>query len=119
MWRAPDGCSAVAGNIKPNDYVDTGVIKNMYEKINSIINKIERRNNAITILGFDIVDRSKLDETCLICLEEIDDTNTETILCICCKKEIGHINCVCDWIKSKQTCPNCRSGILQRISMRE
>ena len=109
----------IIANIKPEDYVDTGIIKFRYEQINSIINKIERRNNAITILGFDIVDRSKLDETCLICLEEIDDTNTETILCICCKKEIGHINCVCDWIKSKQTCPNCRSGILQRISMRE
>jgi len=109
----------IIGNIKPEDYVDTGIIKFRYEQINSIINLIERRNNAITSLGFDIVDRSKLDETCLICLEEIDDTNTETVLCKCCKKELGHINCVCEWIKSKQTCPNCRSSVLQRISIIE
>ena len=106
-------------NIKPNDYVDTGLIKTMYEKINSIVNMIESRDRAITIQGYDIVDRSKVDETCLICLEDIDDMNTETVKCICCKKELGHINCVGMWIKNKQTCPNCRSSVEQRISMRE
>ena len=109
----------IMANIKPEEYVDTGIIKNAYVDINSIINTIESRDRTITIQGFDIVDRSKVDETCLICLEEIDDMNTETVLCICCKKELGHINCIFNWIKTKQTCPNCRSSVEQRISTRE
>ena len=109
----------IIANIKPDDYVDSGVIKTSYERINNVIDIIKRRDRAITFLGFDIVDRSKVDETCLICLEDIDDMNTETVLCICCKKELGHINCISNWIKNKQTCPNCRSNFEQRISMRE
>jgi hypothetical protein len=56
---------------------------------------------------------------CAICIEEIDDSNMETVECICCKKELGHIGCVCIWIKTNQTCPNCRSSVEQRLSMRE
>jgi hypothetical protein len=106
-------------NIKPKDYVDTGLIKSIHEKINIIINMIKRRDSVITILGFDVVDKSKVDETCLICLEEIDDSNIETVKCICCKKELGHIMCVCKWIKTKQTCPNCRASVKDRLSIRE
>ena len=109
----------IIANIKPEDYVDAGIVKTRYEQINSIMNRIKTRDNSITSFGFNIVDRSKVDETCLICLEDIDDMNTETVLCVCCKKELGHINCMCDWIKNKQTCPNCRSDILQRLSMRD
>jgi hypothetical protein len=109
----------IIANIKPKDYVDTGLIKSTHEKINIIINMIKRRDLIITILGFDVVDKSKIDETCLICLEEIDDSNIETVKCICCKKELGHIKCVCKWIKTNQTCPNCRASVIDRLSMRE
>jgi hypothetical protein len=109
----------IIANIKPEDYVDTGLIKSTHEKINSIINIIQRRDSAITILGYDIVDKSKVDETCLICFEEIDDSNIETVKCICCKKELGHITCVCKWTVTKQTCPNCRASVEDRLSMRE
>jgi hypothetical protein len=104
-------------NIKPEDYIDTGIIKKTYTQINIIIDRIKRRNSIIKKLGFDIVDRSKVGETCLICLDEIDDANTETVKCIFCKRELGHINCVCKWIGTNQTCPHCRSGIMQRLSM--
>ena len=106
-------------NIKPGDYVDTGSIKTRYAQVISIIDMIKERDRGITNLGFDIVDRSKVDETCLVCLENIDDTNIETVKCICCKKELGHINCICEWIKNKQTCPNCRSNVEQRMVMKE
>ena len=109
----------IIANIRPEDYVDTGIIKDLHKKINSIINMIKRRDSAITILGYDIVDKSKVDETCLICLEEIDDSNIETVKCICCKKELGHITCVCKWTVTKQTCPNCRASVKDRLSMRE
>jgi hypothetical protein len=109
----------IIANIRPEDYVDTGLIKRTHEEINSIINMIKRRDSAITFLGFDVIDKSKVDETCLICLEEIDDSNIETVKCICCKKELGHIMCVCKWIKTKQTCPNCRASVKDRLSMRE
>jgi len=109
----------IIANIRPEDYVDTGLIKCTHEKINSIINMIKRRDSAITILGYDIVDKSKVDETCLICFEEIDDSNIETVKCICCKKELGHITCVCKWTVTKQTCPNCRASVKDRLSMRE
>lgn len=68
--------------------------------------------------GFDIDDRSKVNETCLICLEIIDDANIETVKCRCCKKELGHINCICKWIRVNQTCPNCRSNTEQRTSIK-
>ena len=109
----------IIANIKPEDYVDTGIIKDIHEKINLIIDKIKKRDLIITLLGFDIVDISKVDETCLICLEEIDDSNIETVKCICCKKELGHIKCVFTWIVSNQTCPNCRSSLKDRQSIRE
>jgi hypothetical protein len=109
----------IMANIKPKDYVDTGLIKNMHDKINIIINRTKKRDSEITLLGFNIVDKSKVDETCLICIEEIDDSNMETVECICCKKELGHIGCVCIWIKTNQTCPNCRASVKDRLSMRE
>jgi len=59
----------IMANIKPEDYVDNGLTKTTYTQINIIINMIERRDSVITFFGFDIVDRSKVDETCLICLE--------------------------------------------------
>jgi hypothetical protein len=109
----------IMANIKPEDYVDTGIIKSTHEKINIIIDKIKKRDLIITFLGYDIVDKSKVDETCLICFEEIDDSNIETVKCICCKKELGHISCVCKWTVTKQTCPNCRASVKDRLSMRE
>ena len=109
----------IMANIKPEDHVDNGTIKNIYKRINSIISAVDMRDNLITRSGFSIVDRSKLDETCLNCLEDIDDTNTETVLCVCCKKELGHINCIAKWIENKQTCPNCRSSVEQRLSIKE
>ena len=103
-------------NVKPDDHVDTGRIKYMFGKIARIITLIEQRDNAITLMGFDIVSRSKLDETCLICLEDIDDSNIETIKCKCCNKELGHINCVSKWISLlNSTCPNCRASSEQRL----
>jgi len=109
----------IIANIRPEDYIDTGIIKDSHKKINIIIDIIKKRDSAITNLGFNIVDKSKVNETCLICLEEIDDSNIETVKCICCKKELGHINCVYKWIETNQTCPNCRSSIKDRLSMRE
>lgn len=109
----------IIANIKPEDYIDTGIIKDRHEKINLIIDRIKKRDLIITFLGFDIVDKSKVDETCLICLEEIDDSNIETVKCICCKKELGHIMCVSTWIASNRTCPNCRASTKDRLSMRE
>ena len=108
----------IMANIKPEDYVDTGVIKNMHKKINIIINTTKKRDSAITNLGFDIIDKSKVDEICLICLEEINDSNMETVECICCKKELGHIRCVCKWIQTNQTCPNCRASTKDRLYIR-
>ena len=109
----------IIANIKPKDYVDTGLIKSTHEKINIIIDKIKERDLIITLVGYDIVDISKVDETCLICLEEIDDSNIDTVKCICCKKELGHIRCIFKWIETKQTCPNCRASVKDRLSMRE
>jgi len=110
----------IIANIKPEDYVDAiGLIKDRHEKINIIIDKIKKRDLIITILGYDIVDKSKVDETCLICLEEIDDSNIETVKCTCCKKELGHIRCIFKWIETSRTCPNCRASVKDRLSMRE
>lgn len=109
----------IIANIRVEDCVDTGMIKNTHEKINLIIDRIKNRNLIITNLGFNIVDKSKVDETCLICLEEFDDSNIETIKCKCCKRELGHINCVITWIASDHTCPNCRASTEDRLSMIE
>jgi hypothetical protein len=106
-------------NIKPEEYIDTGIVKNVFVAINNIIKRIKGREHVIKMLGFDIVDISKVDETCLICLTDIDDTNTQTVKCICCRKELGHIKCVCQWIQNNITCPNCRSTVAQRQRLRE
>ena len=66
-------------------------------------------------MGYNIV--FKADEICMICLENINEENIETVKCFCCKKELGHIICIFKWIKSNETCPNCRSTIEQRIAI--
>ena len=52
----------IIANIKPKDYVDTGLIKSTHEKINIIIDKIKKRDLIITLVGYDIVDKSKVYE---------------------------------------------------------
>ena len=70
-------------------------------------------------MGFDITARSEIGEICLICLENTDDNNTDTIKCRCCKRELGHISCILIWIKTKNTCPNCRASVEKRLSIHE
>jgi len=82
-----------------------------YEKTKNLISKLKRKYMSISILGYVI---EKSDDECLICIEQIDSI---AVKCPACKKKVGHINCMCKWIKSNNTCPNCRSTINDRLKL--
>ena len=109
----------ILSNINPKDYVNSEHINRAYKHITNIIEAIKKRDLTITSMGFDITARSEIGEICLICLENIDDNNTDTIKCRWCKKELGHISCILTWIKTKNTCPNCRASVEKRLSALE
>ena len=101
------GFEEILSGIDLNKYSAPGV-RSTYNEVMSIIRIIKQRNSRIALLGFEIIDNSKIGETCLICMEEIEDSEIETAKCPNCKKEIGHTNCIYDWLLTKINCPNCR-----------
>ena len=109
----------ILSDINPKDYVNSEHITHAYKHTTSIIEAIKKRDLTITSMGFDITARSEIGEICLICLENIDDNNTDTIKCRCCERELGHISCILTWIKTKNTCPNCRASVEKRLSIHE
>lgn len=86
----------------------------VYKQIIDAISEIKDLDFLLSNIGFNIVNESKVGETCYICLSEIDDSNTQTIECISCKKEVGHLVCMAKWIVTNQSCPLCRSTTQQR-----
>jgi hypothetical protein len=119
-------CTLTNRNISIKEFVD--IIPTNLEKysnivelkviigqIFNIVDGIKKRDQIITSMGYNIV--FKTGEICMICLENINEENIETVKCLCCKKELGHIICIFKWIKSNETCPNCRSTIEQRTAI--
>jgi hypothetical protein len=100
--------SEILADINIENYTDYKEVCNRYQHIKKIIDEIQKRDKTIIDQKYNIVIRSKVDETCIICLENIDDANIETVKCPCCNKELGHICCVYKWIETSKTCPNCR-----------
>jgi len=96
---------------------NTGIIKINLEMIQKIYKHIEQREYYIKSIGYDIVNEtidSRESETCLVCMEDIEEEEICFIKCNNCHKKLGHINCVSRWLVSRKDCPNCRyNKILQ------
>ena len=50
------------------------------------------------------------DNTCIICLDNLDTNNTGKLLC----GHTFHFNCIVTWLQNKITCPVCRHTILSK-----
>lgn len=51
--------------------------------------------------------KSLVNETCLVCLEEY--TNKQAVVeCTTCHRVLGHASCLENWFHQKLSCPNCR-----------
>ena len=58
--------------------------------------------------------RSKLmndseEEICPVCLDEIEGDKITLIECPTCKKYVGHLSCVGNWLQTHDKCPYCNS----------
>ena len=82
-----------------------------YQKIQHLISWDITRNDYITKSGYDLPNISTVGETCLICLEVIDDINCNIVKCNNCRRELGHIGCVVSWLAKNNSCPMCRFSI--------
>lgn len=86
----------------------------LYVQTYNMINGIKQTEKDLREFGFDIVNKSNIDETCLICYLDIDDPNSQTIKGVCCKKQLGHMSCITKWLRTNGKCPICRSTPEQR-----
>ena len=55
---------------------------------------------------------SLVDETCLVCLEEITIKQT-VVECTTCHRVLGHASCLENWFHQKLSCPNCRQIFIE------
>jgi hypothetical protein len=88
-----------------------GIIKKNLEMIQKFNKHIEQREYYIKSIGYDIVNEptnTEDIETCLICMEDIEEDEICFIKCNNCHKKLGHINCVSSWLINRRDCPNCR-----------
>jgi hypothetical protein len=50
------------------------------------------------------------EDICMICFDNVCGEHTATIQCKICRKELGHVNCLLEWLAVPDNkCPNCRS----------
>jgi len=55
---------------------------------------------------------SLVDETCLVCLEEIT-IKQAVVECTTCHRVLGHASCLENWFHQKLSCPNCRQIFIE------
>lgn len=79
------------------------------QKIRGIAQSVIDREDYIYRIGYEIIGNPKIDETCIICYESIDEDNYQVVRCVNCSRELGHIGCVAAWLVSNISCPICRN----------
>jgi len=85
-------------------------LKEKVKSVNDIINLIQKfdfeiiKTNNNNYNSF-LIDNNN-EKICIICLEEINN-NIRMVKCNKCLKFISHINCLCEWLITKQKCPYC------------
>lgn len=57
------------------------------------------------------------DETCTICLDVIE--NGEKVRQVCTCKHAYHSECLIDWIKVNESCPNCKEELTKRAMLKK
>lgn len=95
-------------NIKYSKNATTISARRQVHKIRIRINYIRRINKYLQDIGFELPETSSTDDTCAICMQEIDEPNYQVVKCRQCKREIGHIHCMINWAIASNSCPLCR-----------
>jgi hypothetical protein len=88
-------------------YDYNGLIKKNIDNIMRIKTNIEIIEKIIITLGFEIINDEQT-ESCVICFDDVEQTEICAIKCNSCQKKLGHVHCVVPWINNNKTCPNCR-----------
>lgn len=104
----------IVNSLDMSKYPNESQLKKVYEKLCITIEYFKKIEDRLKEIGFEIINESIQGETCFICYTDIEDKNTRTIKGICCKKQLGHISCICKWLLTNQTCILCRSTTEQR-----
>ena len=76
-------------------------------------------NNEVNIqlnpIIYSVIDNNlEINNLCTICLDE----NTENLVELTCSHKF-HLNCIEEWYKRKNTCPNCRIDITKELENTE
>lgn len=51
--------------------------------------------------------------SCAICMEDFNENDDKKVAELNCSKfHIFHVQCIKEWIKNNDTCPNCREKII-------
>jgi len=74
--------------------------ENLSEQIDAVIIHIVPPNASL------------VDETCLVCLEEIT-IKQAVVECTTCHRVLGHASCLENWFHQKLSCPNCRQIFIE------
>jgi len=81
------------------------------EKIDKKLHEIEERNKTIVRLLAMSGIGSWTEETCSICLEELNHMKREVAMLSPCEHKFCHA-CICKWLRRDASCPICRCSVL-------
>jgi len=81
------------------------------EKIEKKLFEMEERNKTIVRLLAMSGIGSGVEETCSICLEQLNHMKREVAVLSPCEHKYCHA-CICKWLRREATCPICRCSVL-------